>query len=42
MHCEIMQVLLEEAKDSYVIEVVQEMKSNTIANIGQTIDRVKA
>jgi len=41
MQCEIMQVLLEEAKESYAAEIVQEMKSNTIADMEDTISRVK-
>mmetsp|Transcript_1643 Transcript_1643/g.1794 ORF Transcript_1643/g.1794 Transcript_1643/m.1794 type:complete len:191 (-) Transcript_1643:466-1038(-) len=42
MQCEIMQVLLEEAKDSYAVEIVQEMKSNTIVDMEETVVRVKA
>lgn len=41
MQCEIMQVLLEEAKESYAQEIVQEMKSNSIADMEDTISRVK-
>jgi len=41
MQCEIMQVLLDEAKESYDVEIVQEMKSNSIADMEETVARVK-
>lgn len=40
MQCEIMQVLLEEAKESYDVQIVQEVKSNTIADMEETVARV--
>ena len=40
MQCEIMQVVLDEAKDSYVQEIVVELKSNSIQDMEQNVDRV--
>ena len=42
MECEIMQVILDEAKDSYANEVVVELQSNTIQEMEQNVDRVEA
>ena len=40
MQCEIMQVVLDEAQESYAKEIVVELKSNTIQDMDQNVDRV--
>jgi adenylate kinase len=41
MECEIMQVLLEEAKESYAPEIVVELKNNTLEDMECNMQRVK-
>ena len=41
MECEIMQVLLEEARESYAPEIVVELKNNTLEDIEGNVQRVK-
>jgi len=41
MECEIMRVLIEEAKESYDKEIVHELQSNTIKDIETTTERVE-
>ena len=41
MECEIMQVLLEEAKESYAPEIVVELKNNTLEEMDSNIQRIK-
>lgn len=41
MECEIMQVVLEEARESYAPEIVIELKSNTIDDMESNVERVK-
>jgi adenylate kinase len=41
MECEIMQVVLETAHESYAPEIVVELQSNTIDDMESNVDRVK-
>ena len=41
MECEIMQIILEEAKESYAVEIVQEVQSNTLEDIDSNVSRVQ-
>mmetsp|Transcript_35707 Transcript_35707/g.83032 ORF Transcript_35707/g.83032 Transcript_35707/m.83032 type:complete len:177 (-) Transcript_35707:3189-3719(-) len=41
IECEIMMVVLEEAKDGYDEEIVQELQSNTIEEMNSNVERVK-
>jgi adenylate kinase len=41
MECEIMQIILEEAKESYAKEIVHEVPSNTIEEMEANIERVQ-
>ncbi|CAO3611534.1 unnamed protein product [Cunninghamella echinulata] len=41
MECEIMQVVLEEARESYAPEIVIELQSNTVDDMESNVDRVK-
>ncbi|CAO3621724.1 unnamed protein product [Cunninghamella blakesleeana] len=41
MECEIMQVVLEEARESYAPEIVVELKSNDIDDMESNVERVK-
>lgn len=40
MECEIMQVVLDEAKESYADEIVIELKNNSIDEMDQNIERI--
>jgi adenylate kinase len=40
MESEIMQIILEEAKESYASEIVHEVQSDTIEDMGSTVQRV--
>lgn len=40
MECEIMQVVLNEAQDSYDPMIVQELTSNTVAELESNVDRI--
>eukprot|EP00978_Attheya_sp_CCMP212_P015471 scaffold39928_cov45-Attheya_sp.AAC.3 len=40
MTCEIMQVILEEARESYATEIVHEVQSNTIADMDSNVERL--
>jgi len=40
MECEIMQVVLDEAKESYAKEVVHEVNSNTLQDMDESLARV--
>jgi adenylate kinase len=40
MTCEIMQVILEEARESYATEIVHEVQSNTIADMDANVERL--
>lgn len=42
MECEIMQVVLEEAKENYAQEVVHEVTSDTIEDMNANVERVQA
>lgn len=42
IQCEIMQVVLDEAKESYAKEIVVELKSNGIQDMEQNVDRIVA
>jgi adenylate kinase len=41
MECEIMQVVLEEAQESYDKEIVHEVQSNTLEDLEANVDRVE-
>ena len=41
MECEIMQVVLETARESYAEEIVVELPSNTVADMESNVDRVQ-
>ncbi|ORX59708.1 P-loop containing nucleoside triphosphate hydrolase protein [Hesseltinella vesiculosa] len=41
MSCEIMQVVLDEARESYAPEIVVELQSNTVDDMESNVDRVK-
>jgi len=41
MECEIMQVVLETAHESYAPEIVVELPSNTVDDMESNVDRVK-
>lgn len=40
IECEIMQVVLEEAKEAYDEEIVHEVQSNTIEELDSNVDRI--
>ncbi|KAL5111528.1 Adenylate kinase isoenzyme 6 [Taenia crassiceps] len=42
IHCEIVQVVLDEARDSYDANIVHELKSDTLENLAQNIERIAA
>ncbi|VDK34837.1 unnamed protein product [Taenia asiatica] len=42
IHCEIVQVVLDEARDSYDAEIVHELKSDTLENLAENIERIVA
>lgn len=42
MECEIMQVVLDEAKENYAAEIVHELTSNNIEEMNANIERVQA
>jgi adenylate kinase len=42
MDAEIMEVLLQEARDSYALEVVVELQSNTTEEMESNLDRIEA
>jgi adenylate kinase len=42
MEAEIMQIILDEARDSYAMEIVHEVESNTVDDMDQNIQRVEA
>lgn len=42
MECEIMQVILEEAKENYASEIVHEVTSDTIEDMNANVERVQA
>ncbi len=42
IECEIMQVVLDEAKEGYVKEIVVELQNNTIEEMEQNIQRTQA
>ena len=42
IECEIMQVLLQEARESYAEEIVQELASNTVEEMESNVSRVEA
>ena len=42
VECEIMQVLLQEARESYAEEIVQELASNTVEEMESNVSRVEA
>ena len=42
MQCEIMRVVIDEAKESYAPEIVQELSNNTIDEMDQNIARIEA
>ena len=41
LECEIMQVILEEAREAYAHEIVHEVPSNTIEEMESNVERVK-
>jgi adenylate kinase len=41
MECEIMQVVLDEARESYAPEIVVELSSDTVDEMESNVDRVK-
>ena len=41
MECEIMQVCLQEAKESYDTEIVHEVQSNTVEDMDSNVERCK-
>ena len=41
MECEIMQVVLQEAKESYDTEIVHEVQSNTVEDMDSNVERCK-
>jgi len=41
MECEIMQVVLQEARDSYANEIVHEVPSNTIEDMESNVTRIQ-
>ena len=42
MECEIMQVVLEEARESYAKEIVVELQSDSIEQMEENVSRIKA
>ena len=42
MECEIMQVVLEDARESYAEEIVIELQSNSIEQMEENVLRIKA
>jgi len=42
MECEIMQVVLEDARESYAEEIVIELGSNSIEQMEENVARIKA
>jgi adenylate kinase len=40
VECEIMQVVLEEAKESYAPEIVHELQSNTLTDLDSNVERI--
>lgn len=42
MECEIMQVVLEEARESYEEQIVIELESNSIEQMEENVSRIKA
>jgi adenylate kinase len=40
--CEIMQVILEDARDTYPPEIVIELKSNTMEDLDSNVERIKS
>ena len=42
IECEIMRVVIDEAKESYAKEIVQELSNNTIEEMDQNIARVES
>lgn len=40
MECEIMQVILEEAREAYALEIVHEVHSNTLADMEANVSRL--
>ena len=42
LECEIMRVVIDEAKESYAQEIVQELGNNTIEEMDQNVDRIEA
>jgi adenylate kinase len=41
MECEIMQVILEEARDAYALEIVHEVQSNTLEDMEANVSRLE-
>ena len=41
VQCEIMQVVLEEARESYALEIVQECPSNTLEDMTSNVSRMQ-
>jgi adenylate kinase len=39
--CEIMQVILEDAREMYPEQVIVELKSNTMEDLDSNVDRIK-
>jgi len=42
VQCEIMRVVVDEAKESYATEIVQELSNNTIEEMDENVARIKA
>jgi adenylate kinase len=42
MECEIMQVVLEEARESYAKEILVELQSDSIEQMEENVSRIKA
>ena len=41
MECEIMQVILEEAREAYALEIVHEVQSNTLEDMEENVSRLE-
>ena len=41
VECEIMQVILDEARESYAIDIVQELRSDKYEDLEQNVERVQ-
>ena len=41
VECEIMQVILDEARESYALDIVQELRSDKYEDLEQNVERVQ-